>query len=270
MDTIFAAFDCPCNGKVLEKGAMFPVFGNITHSRRQLVKEPTSSVLWLPKRTVATRLLSARPDGLWGNKRISDPRSLPILGWFLGRAVFHFHASQEAASHCGFQKLPGDDHSLLFVSQACGAPGFLLHPASKSTGPVQTWQIDVGWDPTAHYASGEYRSNRIQSPTARNCTICQWSSTNGFTTRIDHIFPGRCGKWLVGTTNTNKGPSTTKLRTGTFLLRARPACNFLCLSLLRRDISRKSCNADENTCVPLPGVFRHTFLIFCLFIFKTV
>ena len=38
MDHLFPAFDCPCNGKVLEKGAMFPVFGNITHSRRQLVK----------------------------------------------------------------------------------------------------------------------------------------------------------------------------------------------------------------------------------------
>ena len=41
MDHLFSAFDCPCNGKVLEKSAKLRDSRNLTRSRRQLVKSTT-------------------------------------------------------------------------------------------------------------------------------------------------------------------------------------------------------------------------------------
>ena len=38
MDHLFAAFDCPCNGKVLEKSAKLTNLVNLARSRLQLVK----------------------------------------------------------------------------------------------------------------------------------------------------------------------------------------------------------------------------------------
>ena len=37
MDHLFSAFDCPCNGKELEKSAKLRDSRNLTRSRRQLV-----------------------------------------------------------------------------------------------------------------------------------------------------------------------------------------------------------------------------------------
>ena len=34
----YSAFDCPCNDKIAEKHAKFPIYGNLAASRRQLVK----------------------------------------------------------------------------------------------------------------------------------------------------------------------------------------------------------------------------------------